>query len=144
MIRDEKVMYYAWLKANEYKQLNGFEKTADSLLQQIESAKGFKQSRRSFSESMEEERKYMDEFSLLFSQSVAMNDISISNDDTWKAMSSKLNRNSSNEYYQLSGERKFDFSWRLCSENYFQFMEIRQYGQAYKTAYILSFFSRLI
>lgn len=140
MIRDEKVMYHAWLEANEYKQLNGFEKTADSLRQQIESAKGFKQSRRSFSESMEEERKYMDEFSLLFSQSVAVNDISISNDDTWKAMSSKLNRNSSNEYYQLSGERKFDFSWRLCSENYFQFMEIRQYGQAYKTAYILSFF----
>jgi len=140
MIRDEKVLYHAWLEANEYKQLHGFEKTADSLLQQIKSAKGFKQSRRSFSESMEEERKYMDEFSLLFSQSVAMNDISISNDDTWKAMSSKLNRNSSNEYYQLSGERKFDFSWRLCSENYFQFVEIRQYGQAYKTAYILSFF----
>lgn len=140
LIREEKIMYHAWLQTNELKQLNCFTVIADSLLQQIEAAKGFKQGRRYFNESMEEERKYMDEFSLLFSQSVAVNDISISNDDTWKAMSSKLNRNSSNDYYQLSGERRFDFSWRLCSENYFQFMEIRQYGQAYKSAYILSFF----
>lgn len=140
LITGDKIMYHAWLEANEFKQLKGFTTIADSVRQQIESAKGFKQNRRDFKESMEEERKYMDEFSLLFSQSVAVNDISISNDDAWKALSNKLNRNSNNEYYQLAGERKFDFSWRLCSENYFQFMEIRQYGKAYKTAYILSFF----
>ncbi|MEO6613439.1 MAG: hypothetical protein ABIT05_15695 [Chitinophagaceae bacterium] len=134
--------YLAWLQAKEYRKIPVLMTAADSVINGIEHAKGFAKSKENFESAMNEEREYMDGFSFLFSQFVLTEENLPVNDEIWKQKAEKISsfRESRNSYRQLSGERLFDFSWRLCIEQYQWLMESKQYKQAYKAARLLLFY----
>ena len=134
--------YYSWIQANEYRKLPLLFPVADSLATILEAGKKFNSEKESFEAVVSEERNFMDQFSLLYDQAVTVGDIRIHNDELWnqKAAFIKELRNEKSGYKQLSAKRLFDFSWRLCTEQYFWLMETDRFRQAYCSAYILSFF----
>lgn len=89
---------------------------------------------------MNDEKQFMDEFSFLFSQTVYSEIKDAVNKDTWKEKFNKVKymEKNKNNYQQLSGERLFDFSWKLCIEQYNYLMGINKFVQAYKAATIFS------
>ncbi|MEQ1677972.1 MAG: hypothetical protein ABL876_14790, partial [Chitinophagaceae bacterium] len=134
--------YYAWLAATEFKKIPALITVADSAAKQAETVKNFKKQQEQFETVLEEERNFMDQVSFLYEQTINAGQGMTANDDTWKqkaAAIAELKRNK-NAYKQLSGERLFDFCWRLCGEQYFWLQESKRYREAYRTAYILSFF----
>jgi predicted esterase len=141
-LRQKELSYLAWLEAREYRKIPSLTAPADSMISSIEHTKGFAKSRESFESSLNEEREYMDGFSFLFSQFVLTEDNQPPDDEVWKQKASKVAsfRESKNSYRQLSGERLFDFSWRLCIEQYQWLMESKRFKQAYKAAHLLLFY----
>ncbi len=141
-LKQKDLSYIAWIQANEYRKIPVLMTAADSIIKEIEHAKGFAKSRENFESAMNDEREYMDGFSFLFSQFVLTDDNQPANDETWKLKAVKISsfRESKSSYRQLSGERIFDFSWRLCIEQYQWLMESKQFKQAYKAAHLLLFY----
>jgi hypothetical protein len=140
-IRTAGLFYLSWIQINEYSKLLPLSRFSDSLKHIIESSKGFVKDKTAFTTILSDERDFMDEFSFLFSQSVLSAIPEITNAETWNQKTTMINglRNNKNAYKKLSGERLFDFSWRLCIEQYNWLMQSRQYTQAYKAATLLSF-----
>ncbi|MEO7924487.1 MAG: hypothetical protein ABIR30_12475 [Chitinophagaceae bacterium] len=135
--------YLSLLQANELRKIPALSAIADSLISNAGPAKTIAKGKKSFDISLNEERGSMDQLSFLFGQFVLSGSDKPGNDDLWKQEAQHINslRTVKNKYSQLSGERLFDFSWRICIEQYYWLMGSKQYKQAYKAAYVLSFFT---
>lgn len=68
--KDSGWLYPAWLMARELRKITAFDSRSDSQQQLIGSTKGFKQDQHSFLSVLNEERKYMDEFSIEFNKAI--------------------------------------------------------------------------
>lgn len=140
-LRSSGYLYMSWMMANENSKVPQLFNYSDSLKHIIESTKGFSKDKMIFENILSDETAFLDEFSFLFGQAVFSDVDEVSNIDTWKSRINTINtiRKNKNAYKKLSGERLFDFTWRLCLEQYNWLMSSRQYKQAYKAATILSF-----
>ena len=138
---DNGLQYLSWLSLNEYRKIPAFSTAMENKLIQLESEKLFKKEKIEFKKIIVEERDFMDEFTFLFSQTVNSVILELNNPDFWidKSKSIKSLRKSKSGFQKLSGERLFDFCWRLCIEQYYWLMSSKQYSQAYKAAKLLSF-----
>lgn len=140
-LRSSGYLYMSWMMANENSKVPQLFDYADSLKRIIESTKGFSKDKTMFENVLSDETAFLDEFSFLFGQAVFSDVDEVSNIDTWKSRINTINtlRKNKNGYKKFSGERLFDFTWRLCIEQYNWLITSRQYKQAYKAATILSF-----
>jgi predicted esterase len=138
-------VYYSWLQAQAYLKLPVVAATADSLIRVMEAQRNFGREKENFETVLDKERNFMDQFSILFQQAIYAADIRVDNAALWKpkiAFISEL-KNDKNACKKLSGQRVYDFGWRLCSEQYSWLMQSNLFKQAYCSAYILSFFEGL-
>jgi len=140
-LRSTGYLYMSWMMASENSKVPQLFNYSDSLKRIIESTKGFSKDKAMFENVLSDETAFLDEFSFLFGQAVFSDVDEVSNIDTWKSRINTINtlRKNKNGYKKLSGERLFDFTWRLCIEQYNWLMTSQQYKQAYKAATILSF-----
>jgi pimeloyl-ACP methyl ester carboxylesterase len=141
--KDSGRLYLSWLTAKELKKIPGLEKTADSFLLSLARQDGFKNDEKEFFTALEDERTFMDEFTIVFNQAV-FTLAPLESTDVFKAKASKLDKwvNSRKKYYRLSALRCRDLCWRLCAEYYGQFVADKNYTQADKLAVISAFFQQ--
>lgn len=139
-IANNGTLYLAWLQLNEYEKIFSNATKIYEAKKKLEDQKLFKKDKNLYQSIMNDERQFMDEFSFLFSQTVYTELKEAVNKDIWKGKFNKINymRRNKNKYPQLSADRLFDFSWRLCIEQYNYLMRIEKFVQAYKAATILS------
>lgn len=140
-ISNEGMNYLSWLQLKEYEKISGLKEKITIAKNKIEVQKIFNKNRKSFQSAMNDERQFMDEFTFLFTQTIFSDIKDVVNEHTWKDKIRKVRdmKKSKDKYQQLSADRLLDFSWRLCSEQYYYLMELKQFVQAYKAAKILSF-----
>jgi predicted esterase len=139
------MLFYNWLQAHEYRKIHLLTPVADSLIRVIEALRNFNRERESFETVLNEERNFMDQFSVLFQQVIYAIDIRVDNAELWKPKIAFIRelKNEKSAYKQFSGQRLYDFGWRLCAEQYSWFMESKLFKQAYCSSNILSFFDGL-
>lgn len=139
--KDSGFMYPAWLIARQLRKTSILKQPVDSIMLLIEKHPGFEKDMKEFTAAIDEERKYMDEFTVLFNQ-VVFSTLSLENEDAWKQKAAWIKRmkKSKRKYFPASATRALDFSWRLCVEYYYQLISDKLTGQANKVAIISSYF----
>jgi pimeloyl-ACP methyl ester carboxylesterase len=136
--KKEGLHYLSQLQLSELGKIPSLSKRTDSLLRAYKHAKD----QEAFERSIAEERLFIHKFLFQFTQYIYGGSGLMGSEELWKGQAALVDnlRKEKDIYKQLSGEREYDFSWRNCIENYQYLMQINQPANAYKAAYILSFF----
>ncbi len=125
-------LYAAWSEAKQLERIPILKPKASLMSIEIANHKNFVTDRNSFEQVMEEERKYMNQFSIAFNQLLIQNSVVSLEKDAWLQKAERVKQMSKDQsvYMQLSGKRCYDHSTRSCLEYYFQLMNSRDYSKA--------------
>lgn len=126
------LFYAAWLEVKQLEKIPILQPKATVISNEISRHKSFAADKKYFEEVMDEERKYMNEFSLAFNQLLLQSGVVRIENEPWLQKAAKVEQmcKSKSSYKQLSGKRCADHSVRSCLEYYFQLMSSREYGKA--------------
>jgi pimeloyl-ACP methyl ester carboxylesterase len=136
---DSGFLYAAWTEAKQLERIPILKQKASLMAIEIANHKNFIADRNSFEQVMEEERKYMNEFSIAFNQLLIQNSVVSLEKDAWlqKAERVKQMKKDQSGNKQLSGKRCYDHSTRSCLEYYFQLMNRMEYNKAATIAEVM-------
>ncbi|MEI2738164.1 MAG: hypothetical protein V9F01_05220 [Chitinophagaceae bacterium] len=134
--------YAAWLEVKQLEKIPLLKSRAGLISNKIDQHKNFAADKKHFEEVMEEERKYMNEFSLVFNQLLLQSGTGSIEKEVWLQKARRIEQmcKDRNNYRQLSGKRCADHSTRSCLEYYFQLMNSREYSKAATIAEVMLYF----
>jgi len=133
-------LYPAWWDAMQLARIPSYREKAQALQQQLENKKDFATDKRVFEQSALEETNQMNAFSILFSAAV-LEEKTVAKKD-WSSLAAYVRgmKKDAQAYRRACGQRCYDHCTRSCMEQYFQFMQQREYKKAALIPPVLQYF----